>query len=76
MTIQEDEKFKALAHGLVLGCAIPIIAYNVPLALQKKKRNIINLVAYAAFLGFELYSIFGHVEECRKPCADETQGGR
>ena len=39
--------------------------------MEQEDQNIINLVAYAAFLGFELYSIFGHVEECRKPCAEK-----
>ena len=71
MTIQEDEKFKALAHGLVLGCAIPIIVYQIPLAVQKQKRNIFNLAFYGVFVAFELYNIFGHVDECRKPCAEK-----
>lgn len=55
MTLHDDEVFKAVAHGLVLGCAVPVIAYNV------KERHWFNLFMYAAFIIFELHNIFEHV---------------
>lgn len=52
--LSSDEPFKAAAHGILLGCAIPVIAYNV------KERHWGNLFVYAAFLAFEVHNILLH----------------
>lgn len=63
MTIQQDEKFKAAAHALLLGCSLPIVAYNVAAG---EKRNRRNVVVYTAFLLFELYNIAEHLIQARE----------
>lgn len=58
-----NEHFKAAAHGLLFGCALPIVAYNVAAG---KRRNIWNIVVYSAFLGFELWNIIEHVRTANR----------
>lgn len=56
MTIQQDEIFKAAAHGLLLGCVLPIFGYNAG------HRNTLNTVIYAAIIVFEVKHIVGHLK--------------
>lgn len=58
MTIEQDERFKAAAHGLLLGCVLPIMGYNIAAG---KKRNLVNTVVYGAFIAFEIWHIVGHM---------------
>jgi hypothetical protein len=60
VTIQQDEKFKAAAHALLLGCALPIVAYNIGAG---KRRNLFNATIYGAFLAWECYHIINHLRE-------------
>lgn len=60
MTVEQDEKFKAAAHTLLLGCALPIFAYNIGAG---KRRNWINASIYTAFLAWECYHIINHLKE-------------
>lgn len=50
-----NQPLKAAAHGLLLGCVLPLLAYNV------SRRNWRNIFIYAALIGFEIHSIAGHV---------------
>ena len=59
MTVEQDEKFKAAAHALLLGCALPIFAYNIGAG---KRRNLLNAAIYTAFLSWEVYHIVNHLK--------------
>ena len=74
--IREDEYFKAGAHGLLLGCSLPILAYNIVEHLRTarinrikgtkgRRRNLFNAGVYFVFLGFELYNITEHLRAGR-----------
>lgn len=63
MTISEDEKLKAVAHGILLGCALPVVAYNVAAG---RRHNYINVFVYAAFVAFEVYNIYEHVQTAKE----------
>lgn len=63
MTIVQDERFKAFAHGLLFGCALPIFGYNVS---NRRRRNVI---IYSAFLLFEVWNFYQHCVACN----EETQ---
>lgn len=69
MTVEQDEKFKALAHGLLLGCAIPIVGYNVAAGKTVNRRN---LVIYGLFIGFEVWNVVKHLQNAkgRNTCQD------
>ncbi len=60
MTIRDDEILKAACHGLLAGCLLPIIAYN--LANGKVKNSLI----YLSLLGFEIGQIMGHMHDANK----------
>lgn len=60
MTIQEDELFKATAHGLVIGCTLPILGYNIAV------KNTRNVNIYFIFLAFEVYNVVGHLRKAAK----------
>lgn len=60
MKIHEDEALKGACHGLVAGCLLPVIAYN--LARGKKA----NTLIYLLFLGFEIAQVAGHVKDLHK----------
>jgi len=57
MTTQEQELFKAWAHGLMIGCMVPIVAYNV---MIRKWRN---LFIYGLAVTAEIYFISEHLKE-------------
>lgn len=57
MTVSDDERFKAAAHGLLLGATLPVWAYNV------KAGNRQNIVVYTVFVAFEVWQILGHVRK-------------
>lgn len=57
MTVREDELFKVLAHGILLGCALPILVYNL------KIKKVSNLAVYSLFVGFELFNIIDHLRD-------------
>lgn len=61
--IEKDEILKATAHGIVLGCTIPVLAYNVAAG---RRHNYLNVAIYALFIGFELWQITQHVQEAKK----------
>lgn len=50
-----NQPLKAAAHGLLLGCVLPLLAYNV------SRQNWRNVFIYSALIGFELHHIVGHV---------------
>lgn len=54
MTVGQDEKLKGVAHGLLAGCALPILLYNI------KARNWRNVGVYVAFLLWEGHCIHQH----------------
>lgn len=53
------EPLKAVSHGLLLGCILPILAYNV------SSKNWFNVMVYAGIIGWEMNHIVGHVRECK-----------
>jgi hypothetical protein len=63
MTVEQDEKFKAAAHALLLGCALPIFAYNLGAG---KRRNKVNATIYTAFLAWECFHIVSHLTSTNK----------
>lgn len=69
MTVEQDEKFKAAAHGLFLGCAMPIVAYNVA---RRQTRNKFNVAVYLGFLAFEVFQIVNHLRDARVKSPDAT----
>jgi len=58
--IVDDELLKGVCHGLLLGCLLPIVAYNV---MAGKKRNIL---VYTGLIAFEVGQIIGHIRDWRK----------
>lgn len=60
MTVEQDEKFKAAAHALLLGCALPIFAYNIGAG---KRCNRLNAIIYTGFLAWECWHIAGHLRK-------------
>ena len=73
--IREDEYFKAGAHGLLLGCSLPILTYNIvehlriartKETMRGRRRNLFNALVYFAVLGFELYNITEHLRAGRE----------
>jgi hypothetical protein len=67
MTEKDYEAVKAMSHGLLLGCALPVIAYNI---MIRKYRN---LAVYSLLIGAEAYFIWEHVSEMRRIGCDETR---
>ena len=67
MTIQQDELFKATAHGLLLGSVLPILFYNL------KVKNGRNLSIYIPFLAFEMYHIVDHIMNSQRPLCEPKQ---
>ena len=65
MTVQQDETFKACAHALVLGCTLPIFAYNVGTG---RRRNLMNASIYTLFLAWECWHIAGHLRDASTAC--------
>lgn len=59
MTIAEDEILKAACHGIVIGCLLPVLAYNLS---AKKLRNI---VIYSALVGYEVFNVIEHLHDAR-----------
>lgn len=60
MTIADDETLKAACHGVVIGCLLPVLAYNIS---AKKLRNI---TIYSALVGYEVFNIIEHLLDARK----------
>lgn len=54
--IAQDETFKAGAHGLLLGCVLPVLAYNL------MRRNTMNSAIYLGLMLFEVRQILGHLD--------------
>lgn len=52
--IAQDERFKGGIHGVLLGCVLPVLAFNLI------RRNRLNTGIYTALVGFELWHIIGH----------------
>lgn len=52
-----DEPLKALMHGLLLGCLLPILAYNV------YRRKGMNNLIYGSLLLFEVGQILSHLQK-------------
>ena len=59
-TVKDDELLKGACHGLLFGCTLPILAYNI---VQKKHRN---TLIYLLVLGVEIYQIMTHVQEAKE----------
>jgi hypothetical protein len=57
--IREDELFKGVAHGLMLGALVIPLAYNIWI------RKRVNILVYTAIAGFEIYNILGHVRDAK-----------
>ena len=57
MHVRDNEPLKAAAHSLLLGCVLPVLAYNVT------ERKWLNVAVYAFLLGFELRHITGHCRD-------------
>lgn len=60
-TIASDERFKGGIHGLLLGCVLPVLAFNV------MRRHKVNSVVYASLVLLELWHIAGHLKCAKKP---------
>lgn len=58
-TIADDEIFKGGIHGLLLGCVLPVLTYNL------MRRNRFNSVAYVALCCFEVWHIAGHLRAAK-----------
>lgn len=56
-SVKDDEAFKGVCHGLVLGAILLPLAYNVKI---KKWRNVI---VYAALIGFEVTHVLSHLKD-------------
>lgn len=54
-TIATDEVFKAGCHGIVLGCILPVLTFNVV------RKNILNSILYTGWGIWELWHISGHL---------------
>ena len=52
-----DSPFKAAAHGLLLGCLIPIFAWNI------YRKRTLGIILYTIFAAFECYHIVNHIQE-------------
>lgn len=59
--IADNEPLKAACHGLLLGCLLPVIAYNI------SERKWGNVVTYTSLLLFELVLINEHMQETKVP---------
>ena len=59
-TIAEDERFKGGIHGLLLGCVLPVLAFNVV------RRNKMNVAIYASLALLEIWRIAGHLRAARQ----------
>jgi len=59
MLVRENESLKGIAHGLLLGVTLPVLAYNID---QKNWRNVLT---YSAFVLFEVFQITGHIRPAR-----------
>ena len=55
MHVRDNEPLKAVAHGLLLGVTLPVLAYNID------QKNWQNVLVYAAFICFEVLQITSHV---------------
>ena len=62
VTIQQDEYFKAAVHGILLGCALPVLAYNLA---GRHRQNAVNASVYAALIAFEVFHIVSHLQQGR-----------
>lgn len=54
-SVAEDETLKAACHGLLLGCALPVFAYNV------SRRNWRNVALYGALIAVEGLKTIQHL---------------
>lgn len=59
MTITEDERFKGGIHGLLLGCVLPVLAFNV------MRGHKLNSGIYVAIVFMEIWHIGGHLRAAR-----------
>ena len=57
MTVAQDEKLKGACHGLLAGCVLPILAYNLG------ARNWRNVAIYLGVVSFEAYQLWKHAEK-------------
>ena len=55
MQISADEQFKAAAHGLLLGCTLPVLAYNI------RAKRAANVFIYGTIIGIEIIQILTHL---------------
>ena len=55
-TIADDERFKGGIHGLLLGCTLPVLAFNVI------RRRPFNVAVYTALVAFEIWHITKHLQ--------------
>ena len=55
--IAQDERLKGGIHGLLLGCVLPVLAFNI------MRRNVTNSVIYAGVVCLELFHIAGHLRD-------------
>lgn len=56
MTVAEDEMMKSAAHGILLGCTLPVFLFNL------KAGNWFNTLVYGAVICFEGVTIKKHVQ--------------
>lgn len=49
MHVKDNESLKGVAHGLLLGVTLPVLAYNLD------RRNWRNVLTYSTFVLFEVY---------------------
>ena len=55
MLVRDNESLKGVAHGLLLGVTLPVLAYNLD------RKNWRNVLIYSVFGLFEVYQIGRHV---------------
>ncbi len=59
-TLREDDLLKAACHGLLFGCTLPVLAYNIA------RKNPRNSFIYLALLALEVFHITGHMRDAEK----------
>ena len=59
-TLKEDDLLKAACHGLLFGCVLPVLAYNIA------RKNHRNSLIYLALLTLEIFHITGHMRDAEK----------
>mgnify|MGYP001560008894 CR=1 FL=1 len=59
----EDELIKGTCHGILIGCILPVLAYNV---LEGKTKNVLMCGAYLGLLLVEGIALVNHFGKVRR----------